>query len=415
LKKYRERLLVEVPELSKSTGIPEDRITGIESGRIRPTEQEILLLEGFFKCDCLTSSQLYVAAASDMTQGLRPDMTQGLRPDMTQGPRPNMTQGPRPMGGANSHSSPCSQSVYERYAAFKETDEFFEKYEALLSKQDRWSVHIFLCLCGHECFIYRDLLGFAVKFFPRREPTANAFEDGRHAGAELRAHLGWSQTETPVALEEDFIRIGFHAIYRKLENPDIAGLYIRRQDDSLYLLVNYDEDFFSRRFTLARLVAHAVFGQGAILRTEIDLSNPDDLRATAFAAGLLFAPKLLPAREISPENIVETALRLRVTVGDLTAALMTADAVDSETAEKLRALELPLEDRADPLLRGEITEATRKLRLHLLHRGLSPYYIELCLSALNMKLLTPGCLAVVLLTNERELPMILEAFERSIG
>ena len=419
LKKYRERLLVDVPELSKSTGIPQDRITGIESGRARPTEHEIILLSGFFKCDCLTPGQLHTPQPSRMTQ--EPSRSTQEPSRSTQGPSLT-TQGPSHPGscpgscpGAHPHSHPGADTGYERCTAFNEADGFFEKYGARLTKQDRWSVHIFLCLCDNERFIYSDLLGFAIKFFPRRAPAENPFEDGRRAGAELRAHLGWGPTETPADLDEDFMRIGFHAIYRNLENPDIAGLYVRRRDDTLCLLVNYDEDFLSRRFTLARLAAHAVLGQSAVLQPKTDLSNADDLRATAFAAGLLFAPELLTTREISPENIVDTALRLRVTVGDLTTALTAADAVDAASAEKFRARELPEERRIDPLLTGGITEATRKLRLHLLHRGLSPYYIELCLSALNMKLLTPGCLAVMLLTNERELPMILDAFERSIG
>lgn len=369
LKKYREHLLIEAPELSKSTGIPEDRITGIESGLIRPTEHEGILLTGFFRCGC------------------------GLP-----GPYPGSHPG------------------YERYTAFDEAVEFFEKYGAGLSRQDRWSVHVFLCLCGHEAFIYRDLLGFAVKIFPRRSPGDNPFEEGRRAGAELRAHLGWGRTETPAGLDAEFMRVGFHAIFRKLENPDVAGICIRRDDGALYLLVNYDGDYLSRRFTLARLVAHAVFGlKNPVLRPVCDLSNPGDLRSAAFAAGLLFAPELLTAGDVSRENVVETAMRLRVTVRDLTLALMASGAIDPAEAEKLRAWELTEADRTDPLLKGDITGAAAKLRLHLLQRGLSPAYIELCLSALNMKLLNPGCLALMLLTNERELPMILDAFDLSIG
>ena len=59
----------------------------------------------------------------------------------------------------------------------------------------------------------------------------------------------------------DFRSIGAHIFRRHLLNSNISGLFVAHPTAGACLLVNYDEDVYRQRFSVAHEMAHAIFDQ----------------------------------------------------------------------------------------------------------------------------------------------------------
>src|SRR5882757_1015523 len=51
IRRYRDQLKESVEDVSRDTGIPRDRLEGMEEGTIRPSGDELLILADHWACD----------------------------------------------------------------------------------------------------------------------------------------------------------------------------------------------------------------------------------------------------------------------------------------------------------------------------------------------------------------------------
>ena len=359
LRSYRDQRQLAPDELASSTGIPLDRFTGLEAGQISPTGDEVLIIADFFQCD-------YRFFVSN-----------------------------------------------EKLAAFQQTETLYRKFGNEFTRNDRGSIQEFIFLCECEAFLLTELSRKTEPF--SFTPTGNYYKGhGEAAAKALRRHFKYVLNAIPSDVYADFRRLGFHVFRRRLENSNISGLTIQHPSAGTCILVNYSEDIYRQRFTVAHEGAHGILDHG----DDVIVSFKDkgleyvEIRANTFASRYILPPEVItqiPVREWTRQETVRWASKLKVSTHALAIALKDSKIISDREVDELRQAKVPAHEKIDPEL-ANLSETAGARKEILLQRGLTNFYVDLCLEAWNRGIVSGGRAAEMLLTDDSELEEIGELF-----
>lgn len=290
LQQIRVALAYTVEEAGKATGLDVHRLLSIESGDATPTGDEILILASLYDCDFRTL------------------IDEALPP-------------------------PAQQ-----------TDILFRRYGDAFTPEDRRAIQEFLHLCQIEASLERQLglVNEAVHF----EWSGTLFKaHGQQVAEALRTRLGYSDNEAPRDIYSDFRRIGIHIFRRKLVNNEISGLYIEDPVAGHCVLINYNEDIYRQRFSVAHEVAHAIFdsSEGMMLTfqpnsAKYDKNELKEIRANSFASQYLMPLTMLRRiPKVDESSAPEWAQKFRVSTAALAKALRDANLIDENMGKQCDA------------------------------------------------------------------------------
>lgn len=367
LRQARETLQYSLDEASQATGIASDWLDAIESGRVAPTGDDVLILASLYDCD------------------FRSFLDENIPP------------------------------------AVQQTDVLFRRYGETFNAEDRRAIQEFLHLCHIEASLEQQLKTETSSFIFR--PSGSYVKaHGQSAAEKLRSELGYRDNEVPRDVYTDFRAIGIHVFRRKLINDDISGLYVKDPVAGHCILVNYREDVYRQRFSAAHEVAHAIFDsdEGVLLTYEskskkYDADDLREIRANSFASHYLMPVSMLKGLpKLDAESAKHWAQQFRVSTAALAKAMKDANLVDEATAKRIRAVRVPMDDKIDPEAPEHLTERQRERRKALLERGLSNHYVDLCFKAHDRALISTARLAEMLRINHAELPEIGALYGRMI-
>lgn len=366
LRKYRDQLQETIAEVAEVTGIPGDRLTGMEEGRVEPTGDEVLILADHFQCDF----KYFISN--------------------------------------------------ERLAPFEQTDTLYRRHSDAFLKADRRAVQEFLYLCETEALLMTELGRTHVEF--EFKPRGTFMKGhGEAAAAALRNTLGYVDHEVRRDVFAEFRRIGVHVFRRHLGNSNISGLFIRHPSAGKCALVNYNEDVYRQRFSAAHEVAHAILDldQEATVSLErypgVDLR---EVRANRFASCFLMPPAFLKKIRVtqgwSDDECLHWANELRVSCSAFGIALLEAELVGSQRGEKIQKLRVPKDAKKDPELSDDLIVGQRQKKARLLELGLSDFYVGLCFDAFKEGVISQGRLAEALLSSYSGLAELAMLYGRSL-
>ncbi len=359
LRRYREQFQVSVEEVASATGVDAGQLGEYEEGKREPTGDEILILADYFKCD-------YKFFVSN-----------------------------------------------EKTAPFDQTETLFRRYGERLTRQDRWAIQEFLFLCDCEAYLHR-ILDVDERPFTFAKKGTYFKGHGQDAAAGLRAHLGLEPRAVPSNVFQVFRSLGIHVFRRGLENKEISGLYIRHPTAGPCVLVNYDEDVFRQRFTVAHEAGHAILDAEEDLVVSGRWQRKDlvETRANTFAAAFLVPADAIPPLrpdEWTPEKTREIAARLHVNVRTLGLRLKELKVIEESQADDLANTKVPRDMKDDEELAG-LSSAVAGRKRALLERGLSGYYVDLVLRAHDLGAISFGRVAEMLLSTEQHAADIARQF-----
>jgi len=365
LKRYRDQFESSFDEISRSTGISTQTLISLENGERTPTGDQILILADYYKCDY----QFFISN--------------------------------------------------EQLAPFEQTETLFRKHGNEFLKEDRWAVQEFLFLCECEEFLLRLIPKKDYKPFSFAKEGTNFKKHAEQAAEKLRQSLGYSFNEVGGDVYDDFRRLGFHIFRRELGNSNISGLYIRHPLAGKCVLVNYSEDVYRQRFTVAHEAAHAILDEEEdfVVSFRSYETNLVEVRANTFASRYLIPPKLLSNipdanNWNNPDKVIEWANKLKVSVEALVYALKNANLISEFVESQIKKVKVPSKIKVDPELPETLSPGSHQRREQLLRRGLSVFYVELCFEAYYQGFVSAGRLAEMLLVNERELGEIAGIYRR---
>jgi Zn-dependent peptidase ImmA (M78 family) len=364
----REVLAYSIDDVCAATGLEHSRVDAIESGTQRPSGDEILILASFYDCD------------------FRAFLDQDL---------------PAPV---------------------QQTDILFRRYGETFSPEDRRAVQEFLRLCEMEAEL-ESLLNIEKRSFSTKTVGGFYKAHGEQASEALRRQLGYEDNEAPRDVYQDFRAIGIHIFRRKLENSDISGLYVQHPVAGHCVLVNYDEDIYRQRFSVAHEVAHAIFdAEDGVMVTYKPASSkysPQDLqeiRANSFASCYLMPPMMLrKLGRVDQSTALHWAQQFRVSTAALAKALKDINLIDDNEAAAIKSVRVPREEKIDPEAPENLSPVQRERRLALLERGLSDYYVGLCMEAHYRNLISTGSLVESLRVDFSELAAVAALYGRNVG
>jgi len=209
---------------------------------------------------------------------------------------------------------------------------------------------------------------------------------------------------------------------RKLENGKIAGVFIRHPTAGKVILVNYNDDVYRQRFTVAHEAAHCILDDEEdiiVSFTKYDKKDLAEIRANAFASHYLLPPKLIrsipdPTRW-DRETAISWANRLMVNVSTLAYALKGARLIDDMTVSMLEKVAIPRDIKRDAELPDSLSLLQRQRLEFVLELGLSHSYVRRCLSAYRRGLISLARMAEMLLLDETEMPEILGLFGEDLS
>jgi hypothetical protein len=128
-----------------------------------------------------------------------------------------------------------------------------------------------------------------------------------------------------------------------------------------------------------------------------------------------FLKKLPPPSGWSEEQIVDWANKMKVSTWALSIALKESGLIDASAAAHMQRVKVPRELKTDPELSPDLSPNRRRLKLELLERGLSDYYVGLCFDAHHRGLISTGRLAEMLLADEPLLQEVAQLYGRSLA
>ena len=367
MKQARELQSLLLENVSQATGISVDRIRSLETGKSKPTGDEVLILASFYRHDF-----------RDFLDDQRP-------------------------------------------APFEQADILFRRHGDSFTTADRRSIREFLYLCEIESYL-ESALGIQKDEFSFRPSGAYYKGHGEQAAAVLRNQLGYTANEVPRDVFEDFRRIGVHVFRRRLANSHISGLYIEHPTAGHCVLINFDEDIYRQRFSVGHEAGHAIFDSSEAVVVTYRRGSPrykendlKEIRANRFASCYLMPPDLVQRLKIeTSEQALYWAQELRVSTAALAIALREAGTVDESIARIIRSVKVPKIEKIDPEAPESLTDMQRERRLALLKRGLSDYYVGLAFEAHHEGIISAGRLGEALLADHAETREISVLFSRSI-
>lgn len=364
----REVLTYSIDDVSQGTGLDHERIVAIEAGTQVPLGDEILILASFYDCDFRAFLDANVPA-------------------------------------------PVQQ-----------TDILFRRFGDSFSPQDRRAVQEFLRLCETEAEL-EGLLKIPKQVFAPTVSGNYYKAHGEQASDALRQHLGYAENAAPRDVYVDFRKIGVHIFRRELANSEISGLYIQHPSSGHCVLINYDEDIYRQRFSVAHEVAHAIFDSaGGVMVTYQAASSKysakdfQEIRANSFASCYLMPPRMLrKLGRVDQSNALHWAQQFRVSTAALAKALKDNGLVDDNAAAAIKSVRLPKEEKIDPEAPENLSPLQRERRLTLLQRGLSDYYVGLCMESHYRNLISTGRLVESLRVDYGELVEVAALYGRTVG
>lgn len=364
--KYREQRQTSLDEVSAVTGISTQALVTLENAKRRPTGDEVLILADYYECDY----QFFISN--------------------------------------------------EKLAPFEQTETVYRRHGDEFSKEDRWTIQQFLFLCECEEFLLNALPRRDYKPF-RFSKVGTYFKGhGEQAATKLREHFDYSSIQVGSDIYDDFRRLGFHIFRRQLGNSNISGLYIKHPTAGKCILVNYSEDVYRQRFTVAHESAHAILDEEEdfIISFVRDKSNLVEIRANTFASCYLMPPDFLrnipDSSNWTTDKAIDWANKLKVSTEALAIALRKANLISQSTEIQIKAVKVPSDRKIDPELPASLSPASRLRREQSLKRGLSTFYVNLCLDAYERDFISAGRLAEMLLVSERELNEMADLYGRAL-
>lgn len=366
LKKSRETLDYNISEVSEACGLSEERIKELETGEFKPTGDEILILASFYRCDFLQLVDTKLSGPSDLT------------------------------------------------------DILFRRHGQSFDKSDRRAIQEFLHFCYKEKQL-EDILG--IKKNAINITWSGNFYKGHGANAaeQLRKHLGYSSKEVGRDIYSDFRKIGIHIFRRKLNNSNISGLYIKVPNVGHCVLVNYSEDIYRQRFSVAHEVAHSIFDSDKNLVISYVNSQKYtsgeliEVRANAFASNYLMPTSML--RNITKwdiDNILYWSHQFRVSTAALTKALLDERIITQNQSAIFKRTRFPTSEKVDPEAPNNLTVLQKERRKYFLEKGLSDYYVQLCYKAYDDNYISRQKLSELLNVDTEELIEISNIFGRTL-
>ncbi|MFZ3130542.1 MAG: XRE family transcriptional regulator [Desulfosporosinus sp.] len=365
--KYREQFNVSIQQLATSTGISTERLSAFERKEEIPDGDEILILADYYKCD-------YRFFISN-----------------------------------------------EKIAAFEQTEYLFRMLGDELSTRDRWSIQEALYLAECEAFLINEI-GRESQIIFTFVKKGNYFKGhGEQAAIELRRSLGYSPTQVPVNIYSDFRSIGIHIFRRRLENSNISGICIKHPVAGKCVLVNFNEDVYRQRFTVAHEVGHSILDDDkdvVVSYKKWDKNDLSEIRANTFASSFLlpaeFLKQIPEAHSWNQEKALEWAERLRVSTNALANALKGLNLINTGTERLIKSVRVPSYSKYDPELPPDLPLKAKERMKKLIECGLSDQYLRLCLDAYRNNIISLSRMAEMLLVDEPELLEIINLYGERI-
>jgi Zn-dependent peptidase ImmA (M78 family)/transcriptional regulator with XRE-family HTH domain len=368
LRQARAVLNYSVEDVCNKTGIAPAWLLDIESAKQKPTGDDVLILANFYDCD------------------FRPFLDETL-------------------------PSPVEQ-----------TDILFRRFGEAFTSNDRRAIQQFLHLCVIETELEKVLSERKISF--SFKPSGTHYKaHGQQLAAALRLQFGYVDVEAPRDIYADFRSIGIHVFRRRLSNAEISGLYVEHPVAGHCVLVNYDEDIYRQRFSVAHEVAHALLDSAEGLAvtyqtssSKYDRNDFQEIRANSFASCYLMPPAMLKKLpKIDRTSAQHWAQQFRVSTAALAKALKDAGLVDENGARDIRSVRVSSDNKIDPEAPESLSALQRERRLALLELGLSDYYVGLCLEAHYRNLISTGRLTEALGIDSAELSEVAALYGRTIG
>ena len=370
IQRYREQLNMDLTELAFSSGINETRLKELEEGLVFPTGDEVLILSDIFKCD-------YKFFISN-----------------------------------------------EILLIFERTENLFRRHGKSFSTDDRKSVLEFIYLCECENYLINTLdRKYKLKKIKINKQGTFYKGHGIQAADELRRALEIKKNEVPLDVFYYFRKLGIHIFRRKLGNSNISGLFIKHPDIGKCVLVNYDEDYYRQRFTAAHEVGHALLDDEKdyiVSYKKWDNGDLVEIRANSFASNFLVPKTILSQINLkikeywSRENVLKIANQLKINTETLAISLFEANLISKTKYNEIKSYKIPISYKTDPELWITDTIKQREKRKFLLEKGLSSYYVKLCIDAYYQGSISGGKLAEMLLCSEKELLELVNIFGGAI-
>lgn len=364
LVRCRENLQLEQIEVSEKIGITSSHLKLLEDGKAVPTGDEILILADFFKQDY----QFFI--------------TNDVK------------------------------------SAIEQVHILYRKHGLAFSKHDRWAIQEFIYLC--EC----EQLVFDLNHFERISFDFNPVGDyykthGIQAATQLRRVLQLNTDNLVVDIYGLFRKLGIHIFRRKLQNSAISGLFINHPKAGKCVLVNYDEDIYRQNFTVAHEIGHSIFDFADDINisfTNWDHKDLREIRANTFASNFLIPKTELIKRskiQWNTEVVINLAKQLKINVQPLIISLKQEKIIDDAAYKRLSELKIPLSEKTDPELQN-LSEKRYKIKLELLEKGLSHFYVNNCHKAYLNGFISAQRLAEMFLVDESGLINILSQFNLNL-
>jgi Zn-dependent peptidase ImmA (M78 family) len=359
LRSYRDQRQLTPTELATGTGIDLDRFQHFEAGDLTPTGDEVLIIADFFQCD-------YRFFVSN-----------------------------------------------EKLAAFQQTETLYRKFGNEFTKNDRRSIQEFFFLCECEAFLLTELDRKIEPFsFTPDEPYFKGH--GEEAARVLRRHFSYAPNAVVSDVYADLRRLGFHVFRRRLENSNISGLTIQHPTAGTCILVNYSEDIYRQRFTAAHEGGHGIFDRGDDVIVSFKGQDREyvEIRANTFASRYILPREIvteIPVKVWNQAEIVKWASQFRVSTTALAISLKEFGIITDQEVKELRQIRVPAHQKTDPEL-ANLPETVAARKESLLQRGLTSFYVQLCLEAWTRGIVSTGRASEMLLVNDFELGEIAELF-----
>jgi len=368
LSRYRKQFDLSMEEMAEETGISLEKIEALENGKAEPSGDDVLILADYFKCD-------YNFFISN-----------------------------------------------EKHTAFEKTELLFRRYGNEISKNDRWAIQECIYLAECESFL-DDIYGSRSHAKFTYAPIGTYFKKhGEDAAAKLRDFLYEEANKLYLDIYSDFRRAGFIIYRRRLESSKLSGVCIDYPGIGKILLVNYDDDIFRQRFTVAHEIGHAIFDneEGDIelsYNGKWDKSDLREIRANTFAANFLVPKELLSTipdnKKWNGDKLIEWALKAKINTKSLVIALKNNGLISNMDASVLERYKVPENLKIDPELVGMSPETTKRLTL-LFERGLTYQYLNKCIKAQRENLISLTRMAEMLLLNQSEICELNKVFKLGI-
>jgi hypothetical protein len=187
-------------------------------------------------------------------------------------------------------------------------------------------------------------------------------------------------------------------------------------------LVNYSEDIFRQRFTVAHEVAHIIFdidnkSDGVYISSKWDKDKLKEHRADTFASNYLIPEELLKSipdnRNWSPEKIIEWATKIKVNPEPLSIALKKQRYINDALCETYSKVKIPKQNKIDSEFVGLSPKSVER-KNYLFQKGISQRYINKCCLAYQRNLISIAKMAELLLVNIEELLEMNDIFRLGI-